>query len=143
MRYLGYRPRSETEIRDYLRRRGHSREVAEQVLEKLRSLRYIDDESFARNWAMSKTRNRAYGPDRIARELRAKGIAAELIRQILRDIFGRCDEKTQAQRLLAKRFGGEDLRDLKTLRRAAAFLQRRGYSNAVISELLRNPDGEE
>jgi regulatory protein len=142
LRYLGYRPRSEAEIRSYLRRRGYPPGVSDQVLEKLRSLNYVNDGSFARNWALTKAQSRGYGPRRIEQELRTKGIVPSLIREVIRETLDQCDEKTQAKKLLAKQFNSENIRDLKTLRRAAAFLQRRGYSNQVISDLLRCPNEE-
>ena len=143
LRYLGYRPRSEAEIRGYLRRQGYLTAVGDHVIEKLRSLNYVDDQSFARDWALAKAESRGYGPSRIEQELRTKGIAPSMIREVIRETLDACDEKTQAERLLAKRFHSQDFRDLKTLRRAIAFLQRRGYSSAVISDLLRYPNEEE
>jgi regulatory protein len=113
------------------------------VLEKLRSLNYVDDESFARNWALAKAQSRGYGPRRIEQELRIKGIVQSVIREAIRETLDHCDEKTQAKRLLAKRFRSENIRDLKTSRRAAAFLQRCGYSSEVISDLLRYPNEQE
>jgi regulatory protein len=107
------------------------------VLEKLRSLNYVDDGSFARNWALAKAQSRGYGPRRIEQELTTKGIVPSVIRQVIQETLDHCDEKTQAKKLLAKRFHSEDFRDLKTLRRAAVFLQRRGYSSEVISDLLQ------
>lgn len=63
-----------------------------------------------------------------------------MIRQVIQETLDHCDEKTQAKKLLAKRFTNENIRDLKTLHRAAAFLQRRGYSSEVIADLLRCPN---
>jgi regulatory protein len=142
LHYLAYRPRSEAEIRSYLLRRGYQPDVSDRVLEKLRSLNYVDDGSFARNWALAKAQSRGYGPKRIEQELRTKGIVPSVIREVIRETLDHCDEKTQAKKLLAKRFHSENFRDLKTLRRAAAFLQRRGYSNQVISDLLQCPNEE-
>jgi regulatory protein len=142
LHYLAYRPRSEAEIRSYLLRRGYQADVSDSVLEKLRSLNYVDDGSFARNWALAKAQSRGYGPKRIEQELTTKGIVPSVIREVIRETLDHCDEKTQAKKLLAKRFHSENFRDLKTLRRAAVFLQRRGYSSAVISDLLRCPNEE-
>jgi SOS response regulatory protein OraA/RecX len=47
------------------------------------------------------------------------------------------DETERAKRLLTRYFKGSDLTEPKTSRRAAAFLQRRGYSSNVIFNLLR------
>lgn len=55
----------------------------------------------------------------------------------MRETLDQCDEKTQARHVLIKRFRGASFRDVRTARRAAAFLQRQGYSGQVISELLQ------
>jgi regulatory protein len=143
LHYLAYRPRSEAEIRSFLLKRGYQPDVSDRVLEKLRSLNYINDGSFARNWALARAQSRGYGPKRIEQELTTKGIVPSVIREVMRETLDHCDEKTQAKKLLTKRFRREAFRDPKTLRRAIAFLQHRGYSDEVISDLFRDANGEE
>jgi len=106
-------------------------------LEKLCSLNYLNDETFARNWARSRAETRGYGPNRIEQELRTKGIAPALIREVVGETFGQVDEWKKAKSLLEKRFKSKQFADPKILRRAAGFLQRRGYSNKVIFDLLK------
>ena len=106
-------------------------------MEKLRSLNYLNDETFARNWARSRAQSRGYGPNRIEQELRAKGIAPTLLHKVVRELFTDMDEAENAQRVLAKKFKGQDLSEPKARTRAAVFLQRRGYSSKVIFGLLR------
>jgi regulatory protein len=139
LRFLGYRPRSTAEVHDHLISRGYSTAAAAGALEKLRSLSYLNDESFARDWAASKFISRGYGPKRIAQELRSKGIPDALIRDVLRDTCEPGRETERARSLLNKRFNSQDLADPKVLRRAIAFLQRRGYSSQVIFALLNYP----
>lgn len=134
---MAYRSRSEAEVRQYLRRRGYAPAAAETVIEKLWSLHYLDEESLARSWALTRAQSRGFGPKRIEQELRNKGIGQLLIREALRETFEQVDEAERAKRLLAKHFKGNDFTEPKTLRRAAAFLQRRGYSSNVIFNLLR------
>ena len=137
MRYLSYRSRSESEIRSYLRRRNYPPGAVANVLVKLRSLNYVNDESFARNWALSRAQNHGYGPRRIEQELRAKGIHPATVHEVVRETFEEENEEGHAKRLLSRRFKGQNLQDPKVLRRAAAFLQRRGYGSKVIFDLLR------
>ena len=108
-------------------------------MEKLRSLNYLNDETFARNWARSRAETRGYGPRRIERELRTKGIAEALIREVVGASFGQVDERKKAKSLLEKRFKSKQFDDPKMLRRAAGFLERRGYSGKVIGDLLKHP----
>ncbi len=139
MRYLGYRSRSEAEVRQYLRRRGYLNTAVDTAIERLHSFHYLNDEAFARSWALARAQDRGYGRRRIDQELRNKGLSQALIQATLKDTFAQVDEAASAKRLLAKRFKGENLKELKTMRRAAAFLQRRGYDGKVIFELLRYP----
>jgi regulatory protein len=139
LRFLGYRPRSEAEVQNYLVQQGYSIAVAEKTLEKLRALNYVNDEKFARNWARFRSESRSYGPKRIEQELRTKGIGQPLIQEAVGEAFGQAGEAEKAKLLLEKKFKNKKFDDVKILRRAVAFLQRRGYSNKVIGDLLRHP----
>lgn len=125
-----------------MQRRGYSDQTTDQAIERLRALDYVDDQSFAENWARSKVESRGYGPKRIEQELRSKGIEPKLILEVISEIFGRGEELERAKAALAKRFKGSALNEPKTLRRAAAFLQRRGFNGQVIFDLLRYSDQE-
>ena len=139
LRFLEYRPRSEAELRSFLVQRGHSAAITERTLEKLCSLNYLNDETFARNWARSRAETRGYGPQRIEQELRTKGITPALIREVVVETFGQVDEWKKAKSLLEKNFKSKKFDDPKMLRRAVGFLQRRGYTNKVIFALLKQP----
>jgi regulatory protein len=139
LRFLAYRPRSEAEVLSYLTGRGYSAEIAESTLKKLRSLHYLDDESFARNWARSRSESHGYGPKRIEQELRTKGVAPSVIRAAVHETYGPGDEAEKARLLFERKFKNKKLDDPKLLRRVAAFLQRRGYSQKVIYDLLKLP----
>ena len=125
-------------MRGYLRRRAYSKVATEKTLEKLRAFDYINDEAFARNWASGQVTARGYGPRRIHQELQKKGISDALIRDVVREIFDPGEETQKAKALLEKRFKNKQLGDPKMLRRAASFLERRGYSSQVIFDLLKH-----
>lgn len=110
--------------------------AVESAVGRLRSLKYVNDEVFARDWALARAQGTGYGPSRIDQELRSKGISQSLIRDTLRETFDQVDEAGRAKRLLVKRFAGAALKESKTRNRAVAFLQRRGYSSKVIFDLL-------
>ncbi len=111
-------------------------------MKRLRAQSVLDDSSFAQNWALSRF-DRGYGPKRIEQELKAKGVVPPLIRDVICKTFNQEDEKGKARLLLDKRFKGHNLSDPKILRRAATFLQRRGFSSQVVFELLGHPVQEE
>ncbi|HUC99091.1 MAG TPA: regulatory protein RecX [Candidatus Polarisedimenticolaceae bacterium] len=137
LRFLSFRPRSEAELLAHLSRKGYSATAREKALEKLRSLNYINDEAFARSWTLSRAAGRKYGPKRIEQELKAKGVGQPLIRDVIGATFAHGDEEKNAKKLLEKKFKGVNFGDPKVLRRASAFLARRGYSSQVIFSLMR------
>lgn len=136
MRYLGYRARSGAEVRNYLRLRGGTDAVVDATIDKLRGFNFIDDETFARNWALSRAQSQGYGPGKIEQELRTKGVADGQIDAVVKEIFASENEEARARKVLQKKFGSENFREPRTLRRAVAHLQRRGYSGKVIFALL-------
>jgi len=139
LRYLGYRARSAAEVKIYLRRRGASDTVVDATLEKLRGFNFINDETFARNWALSRAQSQGYGPRKIAQDLRTKGVGDAVIGAVVKEIFDQEDEEKRARKILEKNFPSDILQEPRALRRAVAFLQRRGYSSKVIFTLLHCP----
>lgn len=137
LRYLGYRPRSEAELRGHLRQRGYSARDIDECVARLRQLNYLNDNNFARNWTVSRVTARGYGPKRVEMELRAKGIEPAVIREAVIETFSAGEEERNARRLLSRRYKNIDLKDAKQLQRATAFLLRRGYSSKTIYTVLK------
>lgn len=143
LKFLSYRARSEAEVRAKLKQLGFPQQSILSTLERLRSLNLLNDESFARSWARSRAEGRGYGPLKVERELRQKGISQAITSQAVQETFGGQATKEKARHLLEKRFRGQDLANAKIMRRAVGFLQRRGYRDAMIAELLRRPFGDD
>jgi regulatory protein len=139
LKFLSYRARTEEQVRVKLTQLGFPLTTVEATLERLRSLNFLNDETFARDWALTRATNHGYGLQRIARELRQKGISESLINPILQEAFAEQGERERAKALLQKRFSGKDFKDNKVLRRAIGFLQRRGYRDSDIMEALGQP----
>lgn len=111
-------------------------------MKQLRAQSLLDEETFAQNWALVRC-DRGYGPNRIEQELKAKGIVQSLIREAIRKTFNQGEEERQAKLVLEKKFKRHQLTDPKALRRAAAFLQHRGFSSQIVFDLLGHPVQEE
>jgi regulatory protein len=142
VKLLRSRARSESEIRARLNQLGFSQSAIAAAVKKLASLTLLNDNSFARDWALTRIEQHGYGPLRVARELKQKGISKDLIDQVTDETFGRGNAgvAARAKDLLQQRYQGKDLQDPVNLRRAAALLERRGYPAAVIEELLGGVD---
>ncbi|BBL78882.1 hypothetical protein RxyAA322_07360 [Rubrobacter xylanophilus] len=136
---LGYRSRSEKELRDRLRRFGHSGEVVRAVLGRLRELGYVDDEEFARE--LSRAKGRRYGPRRVAAELRRRGVDEETTGRVVEEAFAGRSQLEEARRAAARRYnrgGGSDAQ----ARRVYGFLMRRGYPAEVCARVAREYRGD-
>jgi len=130
---LGYRARSEAEIRERLGRYGYAGETIEAVVVRLEELGYLDDTKFARLKAREKARR--YGPRRVSVELRKSGVGEELGREVVEEEFAGRSEVGEARSAAARRYNGRGS-DAEA-RRVYGFLVRRGYSAEVCVQVAR------
>jgi regulatory protein len=130
---LGYRARSEAEIRERLGRYGYAGETIEAVVVRLEELGYLDDAEFARLKAREKARR--YGPRRVSVELRKCGVGEELAREVVEEEFAGRSEVGEARSAAARRYNGRGS-DAEA-RRVYGFLVRRGYSAEVCVQVAR------
>ncbi len=129
---LGYRARSEGELRARLLRAGYAGETVDGVVERLRDLGYLDDGEFARNAAREKARK--YGPRRVYGDLRTSGVGEELARAAVEAEFSGGSELAAAQSAAGRRYNTNERSDA-VARRVYGFLVRRGYSVDVCAEV--------
>jgi len=130
---LGYRARSEAEIRERLGRYGYAGETIEAVVVRLEELGYLDDAKFARLKAREKARR--YGPRRVSVELRKSGVGEELGREVVEEEFAGRSEVGEARSAATRRYNGRGS-DAEA-RRVYGFLVRRGYSAEVCVQVAR------
>lgn len=136
LHFLGYRARSRLEVRRRLTQKGYEPELIDETLQALARSGLIDDAEFSRSWVRARTGGRPMGPNRIAAELRQKGVERELIEEALEPV----DPETElGLALAAGRRKVEQLRqeDPRTARqKLGAALMRRGFSWDICSKAL-------
>lgn len=132
-RLLAVHARSEKELRDVLARAQFAEEIIAAVIENCKQQRFIDDANFVRQFIQSRLRNRPMGRQRLAIELRQKGVDAEIINTALDDFFAEQDQLTLADQLAEKqRKRLANLPAPKSRQRLADFLRRRGFDWETI-----------
>ena len=130
-RYLSYRPRSEAEIRQWLRRRDFASEVAEEAITRLREQNLCDDFTFAQFWKDNRLSFRPKSKRLIEKELRDKKVAAEIIEQVTENI----NDEEIAYKLASGRMSALTHLDYPDFfRRLSNFLGYRGFSYQVIRD---------
>ena len=136
LRLLGLRARSSAELRLRLRTEGFPDSVVDSVLSDLESAKLVDDEEFARAWVASRQASSPAGRQKLRWELRRKGIAEELIRQVVEDGIDDEAELKHAVALARRRTGGERP-DAKAQTRLRRWLLARGFEFATVDTVLR------
>jgi regulatory protein len=134
---LGYRARSEGEIRTRLGRYGYAPQTAEVVVSRLLELGYLDDEEFARQKAREKAGR--YGPRRVSADLLKSGIGREVAAGAVEEEFAGRSELDDARSGAARRYNGGGSE--AEARRVYGFLARRGYSAGVCADVAKEHRG--
>lgn len=137
VRLLGARARSEHELRTALARKLVPADVVDELMERLRDLRYIDDDAFAQSLASSRLQHSHRGRTRIRRELQDKGVGRDSVEAVL-DQIDPDDEWVAARAFASKRARGMGgLEPHVARRRLAAALARRGFGMDIVTSVSR------
>lgn len=137
--YLGAKPRTRKAIAQYLIRKGFMEENVEYALDRLESERLVDDEQYARQFAVRRLRSGLKGRLMIKQELQQRGVpkqaAAEALSELDRD-----SELIAAKRLAEKKSRSlkGDLKQNKT--KLMSFLMRRGFPGDIVREAMKGID---
>lgn len=136
--YLAHRARTVFEVRDALRKRGFAPDVAEQAVDRLCAMGYLDDADYALRYVESRSRAKGYGPVRIRRELQRRGVQAALIDRAVAPFEASDSPAEQALRQarlrLPKLRGETDAR--KRRKKLSDFLLRRGFDFDTIQHAV-------
>lgn len=137
LRLLSYRARSRREAEEYLQRKGFDSAVISAVLAEMEQWRYIDDRRFTGEF-IECCQRRGWGPLRASLALLSKGISREIVEESISLYYSPEKERDLARKVFAKRNPScADEPDRGWVRRQAAFLQRRGFHDQVIREVLQ------
>ena len=127
LRFISYKPRTESEVRARLRRH-YPMQTIDVVVQSLIDSALLDDSQFARSWADSRYRLKPRSAATIRRELATKGIPRTQAEEAVRDL----DDYDSAYRAGSKHARLLSDRNFTTFkRRLWAYLQRRGFNSAV------------
>lgn len=128
---IARRVRSESEIRDYLKRKEYDPELVEEIVKKLYKVNLLDDAEFARIWIDNRRLLKSTSKRRLQQELRAKRIADDIIQQALAN--DQTDEREVLQELVVRK---RKLTRFQDDTKLMQYLVRQGYSYEDIKQVL-------
>lgn len=137
IKYIGIRLRSKKEITDYLKKMDLSTEVVDDILNKLITNKYIDDERFSQAYIKDKYNFSNNGPYKIINELVKLGIDKDMAYTYTFDII--TNEEEKINKLINKYVKSDKKHDWYYLRnKIYNNLINLGYSKEIVINILNN-----
>jgi regulatory protein len=130
---ISHRPRSEWELRDYLKRKDYDEDVIAQTLSRLNDRGYVNDADFARRWVENRRLLRSTSKRRLIAELRQKRISSDVIDEVL--AADETDEHAVLRELIERKRQQSKYQDnLKLMQ----YLSRQGFDYEAIKTAMNH-----
>ncbi len=140
LRRLSAAPRTRSELRADLLRRGLPEDVADRVLDRFAEVGLIDDTAYAQLWVDSRQRTRGSARGVLRQELRSKGVSEDDAALALEGIDDEAERVRAVQLVQVKVRSMSRLEPEAQARRLVSMLMRRGYRRgtalSVVTEVL-------
>jgi regulatory protein len=135
---LARRELAEAQLRQRLARRKFEPDDIDAAVTRLRRERAIDDRRTALACARTEVRIKHRGRARVVRQIEALGIARDVAREAVAEVFAEVDESALLQQALDRRLRhGMDLSDPAVFRRVHRYLLTQGFDPGRVITLLR------
>jgi len=134
LHFLDYRPRSSSEVRQNLLKRGIADALVEQTVAHLEQAGLVNDQEFARSWIENRNTFRPRSKSVLRMELRRKGLSEELVQPVLDELVDETALAFEAARKYAHRLAG--LEWIEFRKKLGGFLARRGFSYDILAPIV-------
>jgi len=131
---ISYRPRSEAEVRNNLKKHQIPEETTTQVITRLRETGILNDQQFAETWIENRAAFRPRSKFALRMELKQKGVDEEIIEETLTNINDE-EQAYEAGQKKARQLRSTDEQEFK--RKLFGFLARRGFNYEVTSSVVK------
>ncbi len=136
-KYCAYQERCVKDVKDKLKTFDIPQEEKTKILDYLLDNRFVNDERFAKIFVQSKSNQNDWGTNKIRYHLIQKGIAKDIIDEVL----GQTDEEVYRQRLIeilkTKAKTVKAANDFEKKRKLAAYAMQKGFEGALIWDVLK------
>lgn len=138
LHYLGFRMRSEFEVKEKLLEAGYGEAIVLEALVKLKNLGFLNDETFSEALIQTRKNSSSKGPRAIQQEMQKKGIGKELQTKVLESYSE--DEQLEIATKLAEKAANANrsVAPSQLKQKIQNALLRKGYSFDLIKQALAN-----
>jgi regulatory protein len=143
IRFISFRPRSEKELTDFLAKKMEKWEVVgdplrAKVIERMRELKYVDDQAFALWWIGQRNAFRPKGKRALTVELRGKGVSVDVIETAFSQTTSEeFDEYASAKRLVEKKLDRwANMPQIEQQKKVYTLLAQRGFPSSLIQRII-------
>ena len=142
LRFLSYRPRSEKEVLDYLKKKKIDEPSIILIINKLKSHNFLNDLDFSKFWIEKRLKIKPKAYRIIVLELKQKGISQEIIEKAseLFDSKNEMDIKSAIELIERRARIYQNLPKDKAKEKLMNYLARRGFSYDTIKKAMRDID---
>lgn len=136
-RMLATAPRTRAQLARALERRDVDADVAQSVLDQFSEAGLVDDAAFADAWVDSRHAGRGLGRERLAVELRRRGVDDGTVNEAVSEL-GPEQEEATARRLVRRKLDSTRGKPHDTrVRRVMGMLARKGYPAGLSYRVIR------
>ncbi len=133
LKFLGPRPRSESEVRRRLKEYRIAPATTEEVVARLRQAGLVNDQAFASYWVENRSTFRPRSKRVLRAELKQKGVSDDVLREAL-DHTNDAEAVYTLARARARRLHGLEYQEFR--RKLGDFLARRGFDFDLITPVV-------
>ncbi|MBL8180964.1 MAG: RecX family transcriptional regulator [Blastocatellia bacterium] len=145
VRLLAAKPRSVRELRErLLEKLWTNDEIVDDVIEKLKEYKYLDDDQYARDVAVSKLRQKPQGRRKLQMSMSQKKLDKETVETAIEEAFEKIPESDLIEKAIEKRLrlkGKPETRE--DLKKFYDHLLRQGFGFDLIREKVSRIDNKE
>lgn len=139
LRFLSFRPRSEKEVIENLKKKKVTDSVIKVIVRKLKEQKFLDDREFTNWWIEQRTLIKLKPKRIIKMELRQKGIDDELTDELLQKTDETVSDLAKAKKIIEKRLSRyKKFQGFERRNKLGRFLGGKGFDYDTIKNALKD-----
>lgn len=138
LQFATYKPRTEKQVREALAKKGFIDDSIQEAIDFLYSFQYLNDEEYARNFALASLEKKPMGKKVLQYSLQTKGISSTIIESVLDEVYPKENIEELALKVIEKRFRKKGKLTKELIENEVQYLLRKGFSYTVIKNVKTN-----